>query len=542
MASNKKISELEETQDVSEFYIPGVNENNEVLETKKFNLGNFSDRINQTANSIIGEVSNFSTDRIYYPGQYVIYDNTLYRFTTMHNPGDFVLGEVVETDVYKELETFGKFVNEELFIKVESDDDNLNVENITFHITVKDPDSGSTIREEDITTDANGECTDLIPKGDKYTITVPNREGYYSMGNPTYTAEQIRREVIFTYHQQEDKQHSITLNFNTYNGGSQTVFEGLTCSLFNSGQSVFDTQTIANNRATFSGLSRGETYTTGIPTVSANYSTPDNATFVLYDDSYLTFNYKYNSSTTYGLFLVDNNFNEYSIKDQYIIHETWSSGTVPAGYTVVGTVIGVGSQSNVKVNKACKFVDGSPLASLVKDNIIAIHVYPETLATRGQDYFVKVADLCTSPGSAAWASSNVNFPDVSTSTSYYNGRRMTYFMAYDARCVLGITSAAAELANKKTFTYQDGIVLTGYMGTRAQMDFIYNSSTSPAGNLTDIYCVLGLLGFTPNYYDRTTWSSSQTNASHAWLWDGTSHYWYNFYKTVSYGVLPFFSR
>ena len=541
MASNKKISELEETQNIDEFYIPGVNENNEVLETKKFNLGNFSSRINQTANSIIGEVSEFSTDRIYYPGQYVIYDGTLYRFTTMHSQGDFVFGEVVETDVYKELEAFGKFVNEELRIRVTSDDNNLVVSGITFHITVKDAETGTTIREENVTTDSLGECTDLIPKGNKYTITVPNREGYYSMGDPTYTAEMIRREVVFTYHKQEDKQHSITLNFNTYNGGSNTVFEGLTCTLLNSGQQTFDTQTISNNRATFTGLSRGETYTTGIPTVNSNYSTPDNATFVLYDDSYLTFNYKYNSSVSYGLFLVDSNFNEYSIKDQYIIHDSWSGGTVPTGYTAVYTVIGVGSQSNVKVQKACKFVDGSPLASLVKDNVIAIHVYPQALATRGQDYFVKVADLCTSPGSQQWATSNINFPDVTTSTSYYNGKRMTYFMAYDARCVLNITSPAAEFVNKRTFTYQDGKELVGYMGTRAQMDYIYNSSTSPAGNLTDIYCVLGLLGFTPNYYDRTTWSSSQYYASTAWYWNGPYHTWGNGSKTYSTGVLPFFS-
>ena len=543
MATNKKISELEETNDVNNCWVAGVSENQNELVSRKYNLGHFGDTVDQTVNSIIGQVSEFNTEETYYPGQYVMYNNILYKFNSMHSPGNWIgQPEVSPTNVYQELSTLGDANYEEVNIKLYSEDNQATLSNLTIGILETDT-QGNTLNTRNVTTDSNGEVQVNIQRGRLYKLSFDNIAGYYPLGDVTYKAELKQRNIDVTYHKTLSGNCSLTIKFNTFNGGNSSFPVGSDCTILNDNQEVFKTATIQSDyTATFTELHRGESYTVGLPTDSS-YVTPETQTTIIRgDSSSLIFNYKYIKSNAYGIFLVDKNFEEYAIADQYDIDLSWTSGTLPSGYSKVTSVIGVAtSGANIqKKDYAVKFKDSSELKNLSSSDIVAIHVYPEDLAITGYDYFVKVSDLCTSPGSKAWSTvGGLNYPDVSLSTSYYNGKKMTYYMAYDARVLLGTVSPAAEFANQQTFLY-NGENLVGYIGTRAQMAYLYN--TSSASNLQDIYCVLGLLGFTPNYYDRTTWSSSQYSQANAWGWIGASHFWGSYGKTGANGVLPVFSH
>ena len=78
------------------------------------------------------------------------------------------------------------------------------------------------------------------------------------------------------------------------------------------------------------------------------------------------------------------------------------------------------------------------------------------------------------------------------------------------------------------------------MGTYAQMNPLYT-------NVDQIYSILKACGYnvtkstSGTYYNRGTWCSSQYSATRAWFWYGTNHYWDDYTKTYTVGVLPIFA-
>ena len=342
-----------------------------------------------------------------------------------------------------------------------------------------------------------------------------DKAGYQSIGDVTYIAEITNRYINIVYQELlENQTCDVTINFSVYNGGSVSDFNNLTCYLYR-GNTALPAQTITNGVATFTGLTKGVTYTTGIPT-NSRYAKPSDKTFIAYDNTGVNFSYKYISQDGFGIFLVytvtsegETEYREIELTALYNSSDEW-----------VG-----------------KDIDNN---SITSSNSVAIHVYPETLANNGYDYFIKLSDLCTRTAQQ-WSSSSVQYTDVPMSSSTqvstnYNGKLYTYYMAYDSRVKLNITSPAADWVVRQTLQYK-GQTLYGFIGSVSQLNFIFPLNYPT--NKNNIYKVLSSLGFTPNYAGQSWWSSVQANAGNSWNWNGST--FSSSYKGSSFGVLPFFA-
>jgi len=167
-----------------------------------------------------------------------------------------------------------------------------------------------------------------------------------------------------------------------------------------------------------------------------------------------------------------------------------------------------------------------------------LHINTEDCANTGNDYYVRCRDLtseriATESTTKQWTTSNISLSHVSNSTTDFIGRTNTYYMIYDS-VNLGIQSPAAIFATSQRFHG-----MTGFIGTRGQMDIIYGNT----GNRTMIINALSKLGYSNiNFNSTNTWSSSQANATRSWYW-ASGGYWDGSYgsKTSSLLVVPFFS-
>ena len=79
--ANKKVIELQEALDESNFYIIGTVDGDKI--SKKFNLGTLNNKIN-TINSLNGDLEEFDSNKNYFCGEYVIHNSKVYRFTKDH--------------------------------------------------------------------------------------------------------------------------------------------------------------------------------------------------------------------------------------------------------------------------------------------------------------------------------------------------------------------------------------------------------------------------------------------------------------------------
>lgn len=505
-----KISSLEETSNLDGFYVPGVKETAGSLDSKKFGLGEFQNSIDKTINSVQGGVETFSSSKNYYVGEYVIYNNNVYRFIDTHSAGLWTGLDVTQVSVYSELENLMTAASETVHINVSKSGGSLDVSTVTVTLNLS---NGTSLQQ---TCDASGNCSFTVTIGLSYTIVMPDQAYYQSIGNVTYTAEITNRYINIVYQETLTNQTcNITVNINPYNGGSPSDFNGYTCYLYRD-NTALPAKTFTNGVATFTGLTKGVSYSTGIPTHS-KYVKPADKTFIAYDNTGVNFSYKYISQDGFGIFLV---------------------------YTV--TVDGETEYREIELTALYENDTwiGESAYGITPSNAVAIHVYPETLANNGYDYFVKLSDLCNRT-KKCWSSTAVGYPDVpsataATLTSYYDGKLYTYYMAYDSRVRVGNTSPAADWVISRTFQYK-GQTLHGFIGSPAQMDFIFTVNYNT--NKVNIYKVLQSLGYTPTYATSSWWTCQQYDASHAHGWNSSS-WLYNVTgntKLSDKGVLPFFS-
>lgn len=504
--ADKKIIQLDETQSLENFYVPGSKDNSGNLSSMKFNLGNFKEEVDNTSNYIKSGLEEFSTEKNYYTGEYVIYNNEIYRFISYHSAGSWFIGDSEKVSIFDQLE-LSEF--ETVFVRIKSSDGNLDVNGIQISIII----SGNS---DNSSSDQYGNCSFNVPNGSEYTLSFASKQGYQVVNDITLTAEYKYRYINVVYQKSITGTCNLKVNFelNPFCGGNISDFDDYVCVL-KSGDTTVATQPITNGLANFTGLEKGTTYTVIIPEV-LNYVRPidpeksgtiynENKTTVLIDykepqplnktfislDNEIEFNliYKY-IYQDYGLYLVYTTIgeNEEDITYNEIKLDNLFSDNDPVNGTWIGSSYGI-----------------------TKDNAVAIHVYPEELAIKGCDYFFKIEDSITNFGTSyKWSNepsgrftpgipipgdggTNADINKQQLINNYFDGKLYTYYMFKET--YPDYSSTSAVFMTGKTFEYK-GRILSGFMGSFSQLKYILKTRFPTNTDL--ISKVYQELGYTTN--------------------------------------------
>lgn len=524
--ANLKISDLDEfvpSDGFGDVYVPCVRESGGDMVSAKYNLGELGDNLQGTLNTILGneDIPTFSTSGNYYSGQFIKYDGKIYKFVNEHFSSAWNENDVTETSVFTELENIAD--DEEHIVFTALTEDNTPLQNKTITLSFINGSGDVTLN-----TDVNGKASYNVRKGVIYNAVMTSTVNGYNAPN-SFTGVKAAlntRYINFIYPLKITGDSTVTVQAILPSGVSMSQLSNNTVTIFTEGTNgainvmwsgTFD----SSGQAVFNNIPKGRAYK--VMSSAETYLTQP-VPFVARDNEITVEVYYRASAGGNSIYIVDDGFTT---------------------EVTIGDILDTNEQ--IKSEYASK-------------NWTYLHVC-EDVASMGFDYYVKLEDLarpCTNPNlsniTKVWCTKTgdntyKNLPNVSTSTTELNGKLMTFYLASDARDT-GVgngkaeISPAAEYANSITVTYKDGTVMRGYMGTRAQMNPLYKTQ-----NVETIYKILIALGYnviksgTGNngYYNRTTWSSSQHNASAAWYWPGTYHGWASTSKSTSYGVLPFFS-
>ena len=491
----KTIDKLNEITSLSsDAYVP-VSSNEGGGVTAKYNLSSLDTKVTDISNSIGNLTEQFSISKNYYPGQFILYQDKMYKFIQPHIAGEWNPNEVEETSIFQEFQG----LNEKVIITISGLDD-LGNKTIVVHVEGEP-------NPRNLITNSSGQAETMITKGLTYDIH-PQPYGNYIVQNYSNIKACLNERYInIPYQFEQPETCTIEVNITTSGvGGSINDFTGLELTIFNQSNQQVSTAIIDNNgKATFNNVTKYTTYTinsTGIiPNGTNTYRKPANSIILTdFNTNIVNINYK---RTEHGIFLVNGT--------------TWEETEITQ-----------------------EFID--TLDNTMKSTYPYIHVCTESLANVGCDYYVRCRDLtgerlATESANRQLATSNIVFPNVSTNiTDEYNGRKQTYYMIYDS-VNLGISSPAALLVYNQTIEI-NGNTLKGFIGTRGQMSIIYENT----GNRNLVRGALTKLGYSNiNFNSTSTWSSSQnTNAATSWCWySGGS--WTNYNKVNSYLVVPFFA-
>ena len=369
--------------------------------------------------------------------------------------------------------------------------------------------------------DITGHGSINIAKGRIYNASVANKTGYFTPGPyKNIKASLSQRTLQFVYTRQWEGTSVIEVELSVSNGGVLNDFVGKNLGMFEDNSENYWTSSngvIENGKViyTFPGVTSGKAYTIPIfHDQNSNIFTINNRKYT--NDSVSGQTLSIIPSTEYETLRVSYRF----MKKDYGIFIVKNDGTE----IEIGSWEGPDSEDTNKKNTW-------PL----------LHINTEAVANAGCDYYIRCRDLtserlATESAGKAWATSNINFPHVSTSTTDFIGKTNTYYMAYDTRN-LGAYSPAAEFANSQVIEI-NGLQVNGFIGTRGQMDIIYGNSN----NRTAIGNTLTKLGYSNiNFNSTTTWSSSQAGATSSWFWDSGGGWVTSYRKPYSYLVVPFFA-
>lgn len=474
-------------------------------ETIKYNLSSLDTKITDISNSVGNLTENFNTQKNYYPGQFVSYQDKMYKFIQIHPAGEWNPNDVEETSIFQEFQG----LDEKVIITISGLPD---LGNKTIVVYVEGEPS-----PRNLTTNSLGQAQTMIKKGLTYKV-YPQSYGSYVVQNYLDIKAALNQRYINIPYLLGGQPETCTVVVNITTsgvGGSIADFTNKGITILNqSNQSVLTSTIGSNGKAIFDNVTKYTSYTinsTGVtPGGTSTYRKPANSTILTnFEPTIVNIDYK---RTDHGIFLVNStNWEETEVTDSFI----------------------------------------NTLTTDMKSTYPYIHVCTEALANAGCDYYVRCRDL-TSERLAAesttkqWASSNKVFPNVSTNiTNEYNGRKQTYYMLYDS-IDLNISSPAALLVHNQTIEINNNIAY-GFLGTRPQISIIYENT----GNRDLIKSALGKLGYSSssiNFNSTDTWSSTQHGiyVESAWYWNGGGGSWKNnnatFYaKNKSYLVVPFFT-
>lgn len=551
-----KISELSEYgSSVSEYgdmYVPCVQVSNDSEIPYKYNLGKLGDSLNNTYNSVIGtdEIPLFDSGSEYLAGNFVRYYNSdsgkteIWKFIK-HHIGEWNSEDAMKTSIYNELKNISSGDNETVHISVYKKDLNGTTTPITTTSVYIDLGDKNT---RVLQVDSNGELVVTIPYKNIYKIYVTQEINGYSTP-PSYSgivSSVYDRYLTFEYVQNLNQTINLEIQLNLpedcilnqnalINDASGAVY------LFNNNNnsSYYKSSMLNSNLiATFNNIE------TGVYKVLWSYGGYavknfffDSANNVDHLDIYA---YKYNSDITENynnLYIVTSDFNIeipitqfknailtgdtiYDNENNQIDYNSWEYIHIYSGYNFYGT-----SYYN--------------------------------LAKRGCDYYVKLKDLFKQSNNYVtkkWLSSNLKLDHVETSE--YDGKRQTYFMAFDAKENF-LTSNAAEWVNRQEVIYSPtNVIMRGFIGSYYQLYPLFNPD-----NANTLYYIANYLNInlssgqsytinpsepdssnTNAYYIKSIWTSNQTSsAGSSYAWSCSGKTFNSVAKTNSSVVIPLYS-
>ena len=385
--------------------------------------------------------------------------------------------KVVQTSVFGELKEMVIGDQEATIIGISSADEQMEVSGIS--VIIQNITKGTT---QTLETGDDGTISLLLDKGDVIDITAAQQSGYQKPGTVRHKATMNKAYVYIVYQTQPDI-CTITAMLKTEHGNVIGVGDTI-------GLTLDDNTTILatvdeNGTAVFENVPYGHTGSIRV-IKHAGFTTPAPQT-VDTSHSTITLDFVYVASGV-GILMVREDGSESPLED-------WAEG----------------------------------------DTLVAIHVNTEDLLDNNADYYIKPECLAdtwfVSANNKQWATQNVNFPNVpADSATDYNGEGNTAAMLADA-ADLEISSPAASFAVAQSFTL-GGHTAIGFIGTKRQMNPIFE-------NKDLIYSMLTLGGFTPAYYNKNIWTSTQYSATFAWYWGSGD--WNISYKNNSNAVVPFFA-
>ena len=441
-------------------------------------------------------IQEYSSLKNYYPGQFVSYQDKMYKFIQLHPAGEWNASEVEEASIFQEFQG----LDEKVTISIIGLSDLGNKTIVVYVEGEPNP--------RNLTTDSLGQVETIIRKGLTYDI-YPQPSGSYIVQNYLNIKAAISdRYINIPYQLEQTETCTVEVNIVTNN---LSDFTGLDFTILNQSNQQVLTATIDNNgKATFGNAIKYTTYTINSTALTSRhniYRKPANSTILTnFDTNVVNLDYK---NVSYGIFLVNGT--------------TWEETEITTEFIAT-------------------------LDTTMKSTYPYIHVCTEDLANAGCDYYVRCRDLtseriaseCTTK---QWSTKGVGYPHVSTNTTTeYNGREQTYYMLSDPfTSNLGCYSPAAIFACNQSIEV-NGELLKGYIGTVAQMKIIYNNNTTTPSTITS---ALNKIGYSnANFLSyKDTWSSIQS-ASEGYLWAYDYYVWRSQYggKTISKLVVPFFSK
>jgi len=465
-------------------------------ETVKYNLTNLNTELQNVYNYIGNLHEQFSTSKIYYPGQFVQYQNKIYKFIQLHPAGAWNPNEVEEASIFQEFQG----LDEKVTISISGLSDLGNKTILVYVEGEPNP--------RNLTTDSLGQAETVIRKGLTYDI-YPQPYGSYIVQNYlNIKAALSDRYINIPYQLEQTETCTVEVNIVTNN---LSDFTGSEFTIFNESNQQALTATIDNTgKATFNNAIKYTTYiinSTGIVPRNNTYRKPANSTILTnLDTNVINLDYR---NVSYGIFLVNGT--------------TWEETEITTEFIAT-------------------------LDNTMKSTYPYIHVCTEELANAGCDYYVRCRDLtserlATEVASKQWSTRGVEYPHVSTNTTTeYNGRNQTYYMLNDPfTSNLGCYSPAAMFACNQSIEV-NGELLKGYIGTVAQMKIIYNNDTTTPSTITSALNKIGYSNI--NFLDyKDTWSSIQSG-SMGYNWAGGYRVWRTLYgeKAKALLVVPFFSK
>lgn len=351
-------------------------------------------------------------------------------------------------------------------------------------------------------TDGDGKAIFRVHKGEYYELSVPQYGNAQPISPVGFTAVLESRDINLSYlPYDEESSEKVVVTVTRYGADNQgTAYEGIPVSVTYDKKTV-EYQSDDKGQVTFY-VPYGKEYTVKVENQEGYYVSFNKNTRIytatvpqrLLD--YRMYQFKA------GIFVVDNNLNEYYIDD-------W----VATGRDSEEVVALKVADSTLMINKGTFMIRTSDLRNISK--------LPKLPWCTQQLLFTSIA-------------SNGN---VSSDANYYNGESSTFLIRQEAQ-ERSLSVPAADYAYNQVFCI-GGQDLHGFKMSAGQ-EFIHMANASP---IKQILTTLYGEDVGNTYYkfvmNNWRWTSSQYGAGYAWIYgSGANNY---FPKTYGYFVLPVFA-
>ena len=190
--TNAAITSMFEKEE--EVIAASLNDLDERLTISSINIENLESETSKL-NTIIGpnDVTEFNISTFYLKGDFVMYDGKLYKFTENHAAGEWDDSQVIETNLFSEIEYMTKNDYEEVVITLQNES-GTPLPDVLVAVHVEGENSA-----RNFTSDTYGMCTTNVSKGLDYTVSANNVEGYYPTTPISRRASLPKRYVNVTY-------------------------------------------------------------------------------------------------------------------------------------------------------------------------------------------------------------------------------------------------------------------------------------------------------------------------------------------------------